>query len=53
MATEIERVFEYARVWDVILLIDEAEAIMVERTPDNMTLNSWVSSKLTLIHNLM
>jgi SpoVK/Ycf46/Vps4 family AAA+-type ATPase len=43
---EIERIFANARAWDTILLIDEAEAIMLERTPDNIDLNSWVSGKL-------
>jgi SpoVK/Ycf46/Vps4 family AAA+-type ATPase len=43
MESEIERIFQNAQAWKAILLLDEAEAIMMERSPDKMEQNSWVS----------
>jgi hypothetical protein len=44
MEAEIDRIFANALAWDAILLLDEAETIMLERTPDNILVNAWVSS---------
>ena len=43
---EIDRIFKNAEHWNAVLLLDEAEAIMMERTPDNMEQNTWVSAFL-------
>ncbi|KAI0844148.1 hypothetical protein F5Y00DRAFT_266876 [Daldinia vernicosa] len=39
----IEEIFRQAHFWDAILLIDEAEVVMSERTPENMRSSAWVA----------
>ena len=46
LESEIDRIFKNAEHWNAVLLLDEAEAIMMERTPDNMEQNTWVSAFL-------
>jgi hypothetical protein len=39
----LEQIFFHAEDWNAILLIDEAEMVLEERTFERMTHNSWIS----------
>jgi hypothetical protein len=39
----LEQIFFLAEEWHAILLIDEAEIVLEERTFERMTQNSWIS----------
>ncbi|KAH8202679.1 hypothetical protein TruAng_003165 [Truncatella angustata] len=41
--TTIEEIFRQAHVWDAILLIDEAEVVLAERTQESMHSLAWVA----------
>ncbi|KAJ4407660.1 hypothetical protein N0V82_009862 [Gnomoniopsis sp. IMI 355080] len=41
--SEIDEIFRQAHEWDAILLVDEAEVILAERTQENMTQSAWVA----------
>ncbi|KAI1458870.1 P-loop containing nucleoside triphosphate hydrolase protein [Annulohypoxylon moriforme] len=41
--SEIEEIFRQAHFWGAILLIDEAEVVMSERTPESMHSLAWVA----------
>lgn len=43
--SRIEEIFRRAHSWDAILLVDEAEVILAERTQENMNQNAWVAGK--------
>jgi DNA replication protein DnaC len=40
---KIEEIFRQAHSWDAILLIDEAEVVLAERTQENMKQSAWVA----------
>jgi hypothetical protein len=40
---KIEEIFRQAHFWDAILLIDEAEVVLAERTQENMKQSAWVA----------
>lgn len=41
--TTIEEIFRQAHFWDAILLIDEAEVVLAERTQESMHSLAWVA----------
>ncbi|KAL2276793.1 hypothetical protein FJTKL_00452 [Diaporthe vaccinii] len=41
--SKIDEIFRQAHSWDAILLVDEAEVILVERTQENMEQSAWVA----------
>jgi SpoVK/Ycf46/Vps4 family AAA+-type ATPase len=41
--SRIDNLFRQAHVWNAILLIDEAEVILAERTMENMKQSAWVA----------
>jgi hypothetical protein len=41
----IEEIFRQAHLWDAILLIDEAEVLLAERTQENMQQSAWVAGE--------
>lgn len=43
--SKIEEIFRQAHFWDAILLVDEAEVILAERTQENMHQSAWVAGE--------
>lgn len=43
--SKIEDVFRQAHEWNAILLVDEAEVILAERTQENMQQSAWVAGE--------
>lgn len=43
--SKIEEIFRQARFWGAILLVDEAEVILAERTLENMHQSAWVAGE--------
>lgn len=44
--SKIDEIFRQAHFWDAILLVDEAEVILAERTQENMEQSAWVAGEL-------
>lgn len=44
--SRIDEIFRQAQLWDAILLVDEAEVILAERTQENMEQSAWVAGEL-------
>lgn len=44
--SKIEEIFRQAHFWDAMLLVDEAEVILAERTQENMQQSAWVAGEL-------
>lgn len=45
--SNVEQIFRQAHFWDAILLIDEAEVILAERTQESMMQCAWVAGMWT------
>lgn len=43
---KIDEIFRQAHEWDAILLVDEAEVILAERTQESMQQSAWVAGEL-------
>ncbi|KAL1848120.1 hypothetical protein Daus18300_013720 [Diaporthe australafricana] len=41
--SKIDEIFRQAHSWDAILLVDEAEVVLAERTQENMHQSAWVA----------
>lgn len=46
--SKIDEIFRQAHSWDAILLVDEAEVILAERTQENMEQSAWVAGELNV-----
>ena len=47
--SKIEKIFNQAHFWGAILLIDEAEVVLSERTPESMQSLAWVAGTVSLL----
>lgn len=43
--TNLQNSFQLAQVWDCVLLLDEADVFLAERSQDNIERNALVSGK--------
>ena len=45
LESKLSRIFDLAKRWDAILLLDEADVFLQDRDYENLTRNALVSSK--------
>lgn len=48
--SSLKKALEHCSYWNAVLLIDEADIFLEQRTSDNLQRNELVSSKCSMIH---